>query len=120
MRLTAQWARLEADIESPLRRGAWYPVTRVSATEVVVEVNRRPTPVPRKHLELNPKPPTAWTVVRRPHGAVRMPSSWGDAYGVCPNCRERSPLDNHPANLRCHRCNGYFPVAWNEGYLAGN
>ena len=116
--MAAQWARLEADIESPLRRGAWYPVTRVSATEIVVDVNRRPTAVLRKHMVLHAKPPSAWTVVPRPQGAIRMPTSWGDTYAVCPNCRERSPLANHPANLRCHKCNGLFPVAWNEGYLA--
>jgi hypothetical protein len=115
--MAAQWARLEADIESPLRRGAWYPVTRLSATEVVVEINRRPTAVLRKHMALHSAPPTAWTVVARPPGAVRVPPSWGDTYAVCPNCRERSRLDNHPANLRCHKCNGYFPVAWNEAYL---
>jgi|SRR3990172_6469865 len=116
--MAAQWARLEADIESPLRRGAWYPVTRLSASEVVVEVNRRPTVVPRKHMAVNALPPTAWTVVPRPQSAARMPASWGATYAVCPNCRERSPLSNHPAHLRCHKCNGYFPVAWNEGYLA--
>jgi hypothetical protein len=112
-----QWARLDADIESPLRRGAWYPVSRVSATEVVVDINRRPTAVPRQFLSLHPQPPTSWTVVRRPRGAFRMPASWGDTYAVCPNCRERSRLDNRPEHLRCHRCNGYFPVAWNEDYL---
>ena len=116
--MAAQWARLEADIESPLRRGAWYPVARLSATEVVVEINRRPTAVLRKHMILNTKPPTSWTVVPRPQGAVRMPASWGDTYAVCPNCRERSRLNDHPAHLRCAKCNGYFPVAWNEGYLS--
>jgi len=112
-----QWARLEDDIDSPLRRGAWYPVTRISATEVVVDVNRRSIAVPRKHLALHATPPTAWTVVPRPQGAVRMPGSWGDTYAVCPNCRERARLNDHPAQLRCQRCNGYFPVAWNEHYL---
>jgi hypothetical protein len=115
---TPQWARLEDDIDLPLRRGAWYPVTRLSATEVVVDVNRRPTAVPRRHLQLHAAPPTSWTVVPRPRDAVRMPSSWGDTYAVCPNCRERSPLNNHPSNLRCHRCNGLFPIAWDERYLA--
>lgn len=118
--MAAQWARLDVDMEYPLRRGAWYPVTRVSATEIVVEVNRRPTAVPRKHMVLNPKPPSSWTVVPRPSRALRMPTSWGDTYAVCPNCRERSRLNDHPANLRCHKCNGYFPVAWNEGYLGAD
>jgi hypothetical protein len=115
-----QWARLTADVDCELRRGAWYPVTRVSATEVVVDVNRRPTPVPRTILHLNAHPPTAWTVVPRPRAASvdRLPSGWGDVYAVCPNCRERARLDHHPTHLRCHRCNGYFPVAWDERYLS--
>jgi hypothetical protein len=113
-----QWARLDADVDSPLRRGAWYPVTRVSATEITVDVNHRPTSVPRNLMSLHGKPPSAWTVVPRPRDAIRMPASWGDTYAVCPNCRERSRLNDHPASLRCQRCNGFFPVDWNEKYLA--
>lgn len=118
--MASQWARLDAEVDVPLRRGAWYPVSRLSATEVVVDVNRRPTSVPRQHMVLHATPPSQWAVVRRPRRAIRMPASWGDRYAVCPNCRERSRLDNRPANLRCHRCNGYFPVAWTEGQLSAS
>jgi tRNA(Ile2) C34 agmatinyltransferase TiaS len=33
---------------------------------------------------------------------------------VCPNCRDRAKIEGEPANMRCHRCNGFFEIAWNE------
>ena len=114
-----QWARLQTDINNQLRRGAWYPVLRLSATEAVIEVSKgKPTPISRTLLHITPAPGRTWTVVPRPTRAVRLPASWGSSYGVCPNCRNRAPLDNHPAQLRCQRCNGIFDVAWEEHYLA--
>ena len=113
-----QWARLQADVNAQLRRGAWYPVVRLTATEAVLEVSKgKPTPVPRTLLKITPTPKHTWTVVPRPSRAVRLPASWGESYGVCPNCRNRAPLDNHPDKLRCQRCNGIFDVAWEEHYL---
>lgn len=113
-----QWARLQSDVNCQLRRGAWYPVVRLASTEAVVEVVKgKPTPVPRDLVRISPTPGRTWTVVPRPARAMRMPSSWGESYGVCPNCRHRAPLDNHPKELRCQRCNGIFAVAWDERYL---
>jgi hypothetical protein len=111
-----RWGRLRADVRYPLRRGAWYRITEVTSAEVVVEVNRRMLPVPRPLVELADAPPRRWTVVERPADAVRMPEGWGDRYLVCPSCRHRSPLHGRPQSMRCPRCYGLFPIAWDEHY----
>ncbi len=111
------WVRLKAEGELPLRRGAWYRVVTLASQNVTVEIQRKPVAVPRVLLEILEAPPQRWTVVRRPAQAVRLPASWGDAYGVCPGCRDRASLRGSPATLRCPRCNGLFPVAWEEAYL---
>ncbi len=116
--MAVMWARLEADVNVNIRRGAWYRVLRLSAREAVLEVNRVPTPVERSFLRLSNHPPQAWTVVPAPQHSVRFPLSWGEAYGVCPSCRERAPLlEGHPSGQRCQRCNGYFAIDWDEAYL---
>jgi len=112
-----QWARLQADVDCQLRRGAWYRVVRVAPLEVVVDVNQRGLSVPRPFLEIAPKSPRRWTVVPRPRRAPRLPPSWGARYAVCPSCRNRAPLDGRPDSLRCQRCNGLFEIAWDEPYL---
>lgn len=114
---TLHWARLTAEGPYPLRRGAWYRVTKVAEGEVILDVNRTPISVPRAVIEMVGTPPPQWTVVPRPRNAVRLPASWGDRYAVCPSCRNRSPLQGAPDTMRCSRCNGLFPVAWNEQYL---
>ncbi len=110
-----QWARLKAEAPYPLRRGAWYRVTTRTPGEVVLDVNRKPVPVPPSLLEfVAGRPPRRWSIVRRPDNAVRLPESWGDHYGVCPSCRHRAPLHGSPHTLRCPRCNAMFLVAWDE------
>jgi hypothetical protein len=110
-----QWARLTADVDIKIRRGAWYKVLRLGPLEAVLDVNRKPTPVPRQYLRLTPQPPQAWSLVQRPSRSARLPQSWGQVYAVCPNCRERAPLlEGRPANQRCHKCNGFFAIAWDE------
>ena len=116
--MATQWARLRVDVNSPLRRGAWYRVVKLAARHATVEVKGRPVQVERSWLELVPAPRLAWTVVPSPRNAPRFPSSWGPRYVVCPNCRDRAPLEGRPTSLRCQRCNGLFEVAWNEPYLA--
>lgn len=115
----AQWARLKADLQCALRRGAWYKVLKLGPREAVVEVKGREVAVPRTALEVVAQPPRHWTVVPRPRHAPRLPSSWGQRYAVCPNCRARAPLEGEPQSMRCPRCNGLFEVAWGESYLAG-
>jgi len=115
--MSPHWVRLKTEGELPLRRGAWYRVAALASQNVTVEIQRKAVAVPRDLVEVVQAPPQRWTVVRRPAQAVRLPVSWGEAYGVCPGCRERASLSGSPAKLRCPRCNGLFPVAWEETYL---
>src|SRR2546426_10196511 len=52
------WARVGKPGAHLLRRGAWYPVVRVSSSHIVVlDVNRRNVPVDRRFLETRRHPP---------------------------------------------------------------
>jgi hypothetical protein len=113
-----QWARLQIDMPSPLRRGAWYRILRLSSVEVTLNVKGKPVAVPRTQVQLTSEPTQRWTVVPVPKNAPRMPASWGTRYAVCPNCRDRAPLQGHPSSMRCQRCNELFDIAWDEEYLA--
>jgi len=115
---TFQWARLKENVKTPLRRGAWYRVLKLTPTEATLDVKGKPVPLPRGELQLSPTPAVRWTVVPAPKNAPRFPATWGTKYAVCPNCRDRAQLEGQPANMRCHRCNGLFEIAWNEPYLA--
>jgi len=112
-----QWARLRADLDCDLRRGAWYRILKMASLEVVVDVKGKSIPVPRPFVEILATPPQRWTVVPRPDNAPRLPTTWGPYYAVCPSCRDRAPVLGRPANMRCPRCNGLFDIAWNEEYL---
>jgi len=102
----------------PLRRGAWYRIVKLTSMQATLNVKGTRIPVPRAQLQLSSEPALRWTVVPAPRGAPRFPSTWGPRYAVCPNCRDRAPLLDQPATMRCHRCNGLFDVAWDEPYLA--
>ena len=121
MPLTAfQLASLNADIKSPLRRGAWYRILKLTPADAILDVRGKPVSVRRGDLQLSPTPALRWSVVASPKNSPRFPSSWGPRYAVCPNCRERARLEGQPAGMRCHRCNGFFEIAWNErGRAAG-
>lgn len=114
-----QWARLSADVDCSLRRGAWYRVTAVGGLEATVDIGRKPQAVPSYLLQIVTAPPRRWTVVPRPAGAVHMPREWKQ-YAVCPSCRERAalPPKSRARTLTCNRCRGAFEVDWGEGYLA--
>jgi hypothetical protein len=103
-----QWARLSADYDCPLRRGAWYRVLSASQLEVVVEVHDKPVLIARPWLELVAVPPPRWTVVERPRASRRASHDLGARYAVCPSCRERVPLGGRPSRMRCRRCSGLF------------
>jgi hypothetical protein len=111
---TGQWARLLPAQVGNLRRGAWYRVVRLTPKEAVLDVNGTLTAVPRPALEILPARPTRWTIVPRPSGAARLPSTWGPRYGVCPSCRERAPLQERSASMRCPKCNGVFDIGWDN------
>jgi len=110
------WARLQADVNCKLRRGAWYRVRELGPLEAVVEVKGKALPVPCAFLKVVETPPRRWTIVPRPHDAVRYPASWGTRYAVCPSCGERAQLEGHPERIVCPRCRGDFAVAWDEPY----
>lgn len=114
----SQWARVQVDAPLPLRRGAWYRILKLTSMEATLNVKGKPLPVPRAQLQLSAEPVLRWTVVPAPRSSARFPSSWGEEYAVCPSCRERASLQDHPASMRCHRCNGLFDVAWNDQYRA--
>src|SRR5207247_176675 len=84
---------------SPLRRGAWYRVTRLTSNEAFVDVNHNGVSVPRSSLQILSRPYQHWTVVPRPRNAGRLPASWGARYVVCPNCCERAPLGRPAATM---------------------
>ena len=113
-----QWARLNVDVDEPIRRGAWYCVLQLTPREVTVDVKGRQIPIPRDHLEVVAQPALRWAVVPRPRKSPRLPLGWGPEYGVCPGCRERAQLINHPQSLRCPKCNGFFEVGWSDPYLS--
>jgi hypothetical protein len=112
-----QWARLRAEHDCPLRRGAWYPVLSLSPHEAVLDVNRQSTIVPLAYLEVVNEPPARWTVVERSKAPLRIPSEMSPTNAVCPSCQERVPLGGAPPVLRCPRCHGVFEVAWDKPYV---
>ncbi len=87
-----QWARLQVDVNCPLRRGAWYRVANLTPGDALLDVNRSQVPVPRASLKIVSAAPQFWTVVSRPRDAKGLPTTWGDKYAVCPACRQRAPL----------------------------
>ena len=101
-----QWARLRTGLNYHLRRGAWYPVVRVTQGEALIDVNQRSLTVPAELLHIVPIRPQVWSVVPRPLDAVDLPLSWGDRYAVCPNCSARAPLGERVPSMSCTRCGG--------------
>jgi hypothetical protein len=114
MTITGQWARLRPTEAGHIRRGAWYRVVKLTATEAVLDVHGKPTPFPRQSLEIQAERPKQWAIVPRPARSPRLPMTWGARYGVCPNCRERAQLDEHATSMRCPKCNGHFEIHWDN------
>jgi len=112
--MRGMWARLQADLNVKLRRGAWYRITQPGPLQTVLEVAGRLHQIPSAFLQVVERPPRKWTVVPRPEDAIHLPANWGDRYAVCPSCRERQPLGGHPRRMACNRCHGDYEVAWSE------
>jgi hypothetical protein len=109
------WARLQAAVECPLRRGAWYRVVTLTPLEAVVDVEGSNVSVPRPFVEIRTVPPREWTIVQEGEG--RGPAHLHSGYVVCPNCRHRAVLPfTQVPKLRCSHCNQLFAIAWTEGY----
>jgi len=109
------FARLQADVDLKIRRGAWYRVLDLGDLEAIIEVNKRPVTVLRAMLEIQKRPPLRWTVV--PHPKQSRRPNLGVEYGVCPSCRTRAPLPNRAKELTCPRCKQEYEVNWGEAYL---
>ncbi len=112
--MPGMWARLQADLNVQLRRGAWYRITQLGPLQAVVEVRGQRLEVPSAFLQVVDSPPRTWSVVARPSDAVHLPRDWGDRYAVCPSCRGRQAIDGRPRTMACQRCGGEFRVTWND------
>ena len=110
------WARVGKRGAHLLRRGAWYPVVRVSSSQIVVlDVNRRNVPVDRRFLEIRYHPPERWSLVRcEPRELQRLGRNFPLTYAVCPSCRHRQAFDGDVKELACDRCHHAAPMAWDE------
>jgi len=57
------WARLQADLNVKLRRGAWYRIARLDPLRAVLEVGGRLLEIPSAFLQVIERPPRRWSVV---------------------------------------------------------
>lgn len=110
------WARVGKTGAHLLRRGAWYPVVRVSSSHIVVlDVNRRNVPVDRRFLEIRYHPPERWSIVRcEPREQQRLGRTFPLTYGVCPSCRHRQAFGADTQELTCDRCHQGAALGWDE------
>ncbi len=112
-----RWARLSQDVDCGLRRGAWYPATLLSQTQVALEIDGRLFAYPVRQLEVTTVPPDRWTVVANVGNASVIPRFWAKGYAVCPRCSSRQLLTGRPPSMRCDACDGLFEIYWDEAYL---
>ena len=108
------FARLQADVPLKLRRGAWYRVIELTDLQAVIEVNHRKVGVLRAWLEIQQRPPQQWSVVTGSAENRKAPPHLRGIYGVCPNCRARTPLPKRVRTHECARCRKEFEVNWTE------
>ena len=110
------WARVGPAGAHTLRRGAWYPVVRISSSNIVVlDVNRHNVPVDRRLLEIRYHPPERWTIVQcEPRVMERLGRIFPLTYAVCPACRHRQAFDAESKDLVCDKCHQTARLAWDE------
>lgn len=110
------WARVGPAGAHTLRRGAWYPVVRISSSNIVVlDVNRRNMPVDKRLLEIRYHPPERWTVVQcEERIAHRVGHDIPLTYAVCPSCRHRQVFEPGLHELECERCRKSAELAWDD------
>jgi hypothetical protein len=109
------WARVAGDVNVGVRRGGWYQVVRLTQEAAWLDVKTRTLSIPRTCLEIVTIRPEEWSVVERPYDAVDLPIDWGSRYAVCPRCRRRAALVEHPTEMQCDGCRGVYPVRWPRG-----
>jgi hypothetical protein len=110
------WARVGPAGAHTLRRGAWYPVVRISSSNIVVlDVNRHNVPVDRRFLEIRYHPPERWTIVRcEPRMIERLGRVFPLTYAVCPSCRNRQGIESRTMEMTCAKCHKTAAMAWDE------
>ncbi|MGH7701188.1 MAG: hypothetical protein ACREMJ_11815 [Gemmatimonadales bacterium] len=110
------WARVGPAGAHTLRRGAWYPVVRISSSNIVVlDVNRKNVPVDKRLLEIRYHPPERWTIVQcEPRVLQRVGRVFPLTYAVCPTCRHRQAVDRDLGEMACDRCRKSAALAWDE------
>src|SRR5690348_18292421 len=110
------WARVGRPGAHLLRRGAWYPVVRISSSHIVVlDVNRRNVPVDRRFLEIRYHPPERWSIVRcEPREIQRVERLFPLTYAVCPACRHRHARQSDCLDLGSERCEKAATLAGGE------
>src|SRR5437764_15116840 len=101
--MPGMWARLQADLNVQLRRGAWYRITQLGPLQAAVEVRGRRLEVPSAFLQVVDSPPRTWSVVARPADGGHLPRDSGGRYAVCPSCRGRPPLVGRPRTIAVQR-----------------
>src|SRR2546430_14569352 len=99
------WARVGPSGAHTLRRGAWYPVVRISSSNIVVlDVNRHNVPGDRRFLEIRYHPPERWTIVRcEPRVIERLGRIFPLAGAVCPAWRHRPGIGAPTDRIECDR-----------------
>ena len=108
------FARVQADVPLKLRKGAWYRVLEINDLQAVIEVNRRKVGVLRAWLEIRDRPPQRWAVVEGAKDNAKAPPPLRGTYGVCPNCRARTPIPKRARALQCKKCGQEFEIDWAE------
>lgn len=110
------WARVGPAGAHTLRRGAWYPVVRISSSNIVVlDVNRKNVPVDKRLLEIRYHPPERWTIVQcEPRVLQRVGRVFPLTYAVCPTCRHRQAVERDLKEMSCDRCRKSAALAWDE------
>jgi hypothetical protein len=113
-----QWGRVWTRHNCRVRRGAWYPLLRLTPEAAVIEVNHQSLLVPREYVQIRPVRPQLWSVVPLPADAFDVPLEWGSRYAVCPNCSERAPLGADLQRMPCPRCQQVFAISWSDAEWA--
>ena len=110
------WARVGPSGAHTLRRGAWYPVVRITTSNnVVLDVNRHNNPVDPPLLEIRNHPPERWTIVQcEPRVIERLGRLFPLTYAVCPSCRHRQGIEARTNEMTCARCHKTAAMAWDE------
>src|SRR5207249_9471784 len=66
-----QWGRVWTRHNCRVRRGAWYPLLRLTPEAAVIEVNHESVMVPREYVQVLPVRRQLWSVAPLPGGLGR-------------------------------------------------